>query len=80
MQWVDSICLLAYVVEKESSMPRKRHSFFLDSELTEGLRALKARDGILESEAVRRAISEFLKRKGVKTERKGGASRKRGSR
>jgi hypothetical protein len=59
-------------------MPRKRHSFFLDPELTEGLKALKARDGILESEAVRRAIAEFLERKGLKTKRAG--RRKRGRR
>ena len=61
-------------------MPRKRHSFFLDAELTEGLKALKARDGILESEAVRRAIAEFLARKGVKAERRRTRRRKRGSR
>jgi hypothetical protein len=57
--------------------PRTRHSFFLDEELTEGLKRLKERDGISEAEAVRRAIGEFLERKGVKAERKRAASRKR---
>ena len=45
--------------------PRKRYSFFIDDELGDGLKALKARDGMPESEAIRRALKEFLKRKGV---------------
>lgn len=57
---------------------RKRTSVFLDPSQTEGLKALKARDGTPEAEAIRRAIEEYLERRGVtKTERKRAATRKR---
>ena len=45
--------------------PRMRYSFFLDDELAEGLKALKARDGISEAEAVRRALAAYLTQRGV---------------
>ena len=45
--------------------PRKRYSFFIDEELEAGLKALKRRDGMPEAEALRRALAEFLKRKGI---------------
>ncbi len=51
--------------------PRKPYSFFIDEELDVGLKALKRRDGMPEAEAVRRAIAEFLKRKGIKTQKAG---------
>ena len=62
--------------------PRKRYSFFLDDEMGAGLKALKQRDGISEAETVRRAVGEFLKRKGIgavktKTGRKRVGARKR---
>jgi hypothetical protein len=61
--------------------PRRRANFYLDSELLSGLKALKARVGIPESEAVRRAVAEYLERQRVpldsKAERKRPASRKR---
>ena len=38
-----------------------RYSFFLPDELRRGLDALQARDGIVASEAIRRAIAAFLK-------------------
>ena len=44
---------------------RKRTSVFLDPELLEGLKALKARDGMPEAEAIRRAIADYLDRRGV---------------
>ena len=56
---------------------RKRYTFFLDDVIAKGLKSLKARDGISEAETVRRAIVEFLERKGVKTERKRAATRTR---
>ena len=49
----------------KNSHPRRRTSVFLDAELLEGLRALKTRDGITDAEAIRRAIAEFLVRKGI---------------
>jgi hypothetical protein len=46
--------------------PRRRTSFFVDDELSAGLKALKARDGTPEAEAIRRAIAEYLDRRGVR--------------
>jgi hypothetical protein len=64
-----------------ASVPKRRTSFFLDPELGDGLKALKARDGVAEGEAIRRAIAEYLKQRriavGHKAERKQPASRKR---
>ena len=61
--------------------PRKRYTFFIDDEIAVGLKALKERDGISESEAVRRAIAEFLATRriivGTKAERKRAPTRKR---
>ncbi len=48
--------------------PRKRTGLFMDEHLKAGLRALKERDGIPEAEAVRRAVAEFLKGKGIELE------------
>jgi len=59
---------------------RKRTSVFLDPELLDGLKALKARDGTPEAEAIRRAIAEYLERRGVtgrKADRKRASTRKR---
>ena len=55
-------------------MPMRMHSFYLDPELTDGLQAIRDRDGILPSEQVRRAIAMWLKAKGYKQPRQ----RKRG--
>jgi hypothetical protein len=58
--------------------PRKLYNFYIDPDLAEGLKALKQRDGVPESEQVRRAVREWLQRKGViKAERKRVAPRKR---
>ena len=46
------------------AMTRRMHSYYLDPELTEGLDAIRDRDGILPSEQVRRAIALWLKEKG----------------
>ena len=60
--------------------PKKLYSFFIDPALAEGLKVLKQRDGIPESEQIRRAVEAWLKRKGVgvkKAERKRAGMRKR---
>lgn len=62
--------------------PRRRANFYLDDELLEGLKALKARIGVPESESVRRAVAEYLERNGVdalklKAERKRAQTRRR---
>lgn len=59
--------------------PKKAYTLKIDPELIEALRTIKARDGIAESEQIRRGIQLWLKHKGeaVKTERKRPGSRKR---
>jgi hypothetical protein len=61
--------------------PRKRVNFYLDEALLAGLKELKARVGIPESEAVRRAVAEYLERNAVvavrKAQRKSPGTRKR---
>jgi hypothetical protein len=54
---------------------RQMHSFYLDPELSAGLKAIKERDGISESEQVRRAVRLWLESKGLRLKavaRKGG--------
>lgn len=59
---------------------RKRYSFWIDDEQGEGLKLVKERDGVLESEQIRRAINDWLTKKGVrKPERKAGSKRARRS-
>jgi hypothetical protein len=55
--------------------PRVRYSFFIDPELAEGLKRLKAKTGIPESEAVRRAIAGYLVREGLRGPKKAAARR-----
>lgn len=58
--------------------PRRRYNFFIDDEIREQLRGVKEREGIPESEQIRRAIAMWLESKGVaKAERKRPASRQR---
>ena len=57
--------------------PRTRYTFFIDDDRRAALASIKARDGISESEQIRRAIDEWLKKKGVKPERKRASTRKR---
>lgn len=46
--------------------PRRKYSFYIDDEQAEGLKAVKDRDGVLESEQIRRAINRWLEEKGVR--------------
>jgi hypothetical protein len=43
----------------------KRYTFFISEELDAGLKALKRRDGVPEAESVRRALGDYLRKKGV---------------
>ena len=45
--------------------PKKNYNFMIDPELAEGLKTLKARDGASEGESIRRALADYLKKKGV---------------
>ena len=51
--------------------PRRKYSFYIEDDQAEGLKEVKERDGVLESEQIRRAITRWLEEKGVrKTKRK----------
>ena len=68
-----NVCMYAYLMS-----PRNRYTFFIDDELKAALKAIKERDGIPESEQIRRAIAEWVSNRGdKKTERKRAATRKR---
>lgn len=57
---------------------KRPYNVKIDPELLDALRAVKERDGISESEQIRRGIRLWLEQKGVmKTERKRAAARKR---
>lgn len=49
--------------------PKRLHNFMLDPELTDALKALKARDGVSEAEIVRRGIKMYVESKGVKVQK-----------
>ena len=58
---------------------RSRYNFWIDNAQRGALRVVKERDGILESEQIRRAIDLWLVEKGVKAraERKRAVTRRR---
>lgn len=47
-------------------MTRSRYNFWIDDGLREGLRKVRERDGVLESEQIRRAIRMWLQTKNVR--------------
>ena len=58
--------------------PRKLYNFYIDPDLAEGLKRLKAQRHASEAQIIREAIREHLDRAGVmKAERKRGPTRKR---
>lgn len=46
--------------------PRRKYSFYIDDYQANGLKTVKERDGVLESEQIRRAIRKWLESKGIK--------------
>ncbi len=54
---------------------RKMHSFYLEPELSAGLKVIKERDGVSESEQVRRGVRLWLASKGYRLKK--GGTRKR---
>jgi hypothetical protein len=42
---------------------RKKYTFWINPEQAEGLKRVKERDGVLESEQIRRAIDDWLGKK-----------------
>lgn len=59
--------------------PRKLYSFYINDVQAAGLKAIKKAEDISESEQIRQALNDWLKKKGVttKTERKRAIPRKR---
>ena len=58
-------------------MDRKFYNFYIDVELAEGLKAIKVRDGISESEQIRRAIRTWLEVKKYRAKAQKGGKRKK---
>ncbi len=58
-------------------MDRKFYNFYIDLDLADGLKAIKARDGISESEQIRRAIRTWLEGKGHRLKTKKGGRKKK---
>jgi hypothetical protein len=58
---------------------RKRYAFWIEDDQLSALEAIRAKDGILPSEQIRRALDLWFKQKGakVKTERQRAVTRKR---
>ena len=53
------------------------HGFYLEPELAQGLKDIKDRDGISDSEQVRRAVRQWLDAKGYQMKaRKGGKTKR----
>jgi hypothetical protein len=71
LQWYLPVCIIAGAVS-----PKKPYTLKIDPELLEALREIKERDGIPESEQIRRGIQMWLDSKGVSTKRKPGSTRK----
>jgi Arc/MetJ-type ribon-helix-helix transcriptional regulator len=46
--------------------PKKRYSFWINDAEAEGLKVVKADEGISESEQIRQALRDWLRKKGVK--------------
>ena len=46
--------------------PKKRYSFFINDTEAAGLKVVKDEEGISESEQIRQAIRDWLRKKGVK--------------
>lgn len=45
--------------------PKRRYTFWINEAEAEGLRQIKADEGIAESEQIRQAIRDWLRKKGV---------------
>jgi hypothetical protein len=58
--------------------PKKLYTFAIDPDLAAALKRVKAKDGIGESEQIRRALRAWFQKRGVmKAERQRAGSRKR---
>jgi hypothetical protein len=46
-------------------MVRKKYSFYIEAAQSDALKAIKERDGVLESEQIRRALDDWIETKNV---------------
>lgn len=46
---------------------RVKYSFYIENRQAAALKTIKERDGVLESEQIRRALDDWIDRKGVST-------------
>jgi hypothetical protein len=60
--------------------PRRKYSFYIDDAQAEALKRIKERDGVLESEQIRRAIDAWIHRRGTVVKERGARTRKRAER
>jgi hypothetical protein len=61
-----------------SMSPKRRYTFWINDAEAEGLKRVKAEEGIAESEQIRQAIRDWLRRKRIAAAREtNGAPRKR---
>ncbi len=56
--------------QRKPKRTRKLYSFWIDPKLAKGLKDIKKRDGIPESEQIRRAIETWLETKGLTGKRR----------
>lgn len=60
--------------------PKRRYTFWINDTEEEGLKAIKTEEGIAESEQIRQAIRDWLKKKGVSVKKRTARTRKRAKR
>ena len=60
------IAIVNDIIYNKTMAPRKMRNFRIDEDLAVGLRRVRERDGISESEQTRRGIRLWLKLKGIK--------------
>jgi hypothetical protein len=62
-------------------MPRRRYTFYIEPDQADALKMINERDGILPSEQIRRALDDWIEKKGVKrgttADRRRASTRKR---
>ena len=56
--------MLQGMAHSRAVSPRKRYTFWIDEHQAKALAAIQARDGILPSEQIRRALDAWVKRQG----------------
>ena len=60
------VAIVNDIIYNVTMAPRKMRNFRIDEDLAAGLRRVRERDGISESEQTRRGIRLWLKLKGIK--------------